>query len=145
MSNYHQNDRGSNSNNSNRRDMQDNLTQRKIQKETEYFWTLFERNQKQNKRIHHHLEQEEKKLFSSQGNAGIKFDSYESIPVEKSGPHADAAPPMASFDDINDSLPDFIVANLQRMKYHLPTPIQKYAIPLALLGHDLMCSAQTVR
>lgn len=127
-----------------RRALQEELTQKKTEKETEYFWQLYERNKKQNKKISPHRENEERKLFGSQGNAGIKFDSYESIPVEKSGPHADSAPPMKSFAELNDSLPDFMIANLQRMKYDIPTPIQKYAIPLALLGHDLMCSAQTV-
>ena len=29
------------------------------------------------------------------------------------------------------------------MNYERPTPIQKHAMPLALLGHDLMCCAQT--
>lgn len=131
----------------NRRMAQEELTQKKMEKETEYFWTLVERNKKQsNRRINSNGSGsgEEKKLFGAQGNAGIKFDSYESIPVEKSGPHADAAPPMNSFDELIDSLPEFMTSNLQRMKYDLPTPIQKYAIPLALLGHDLMCSAQTV-
>lgn len=128
-----------------RRVLQEELTQKKIEKETEYFWQMVERNKKQNRKIiNNSRDSEEKKLFSSQGNVGIKFDSYESIPVEKSGPHADSAPPMNSFADLNDTLPDFMIANLQRMRYDVPTPIQKYAIPLALLGHDLMCSAQTV-
>jgi hypothetical protein len=129
----------------NRRVAQEELTQKKMEKETEFFWNLVERNKKQpNRRMNSSSNGEEKKLFGAQGNAGIKFDSYESIPVEKSGPHADAAPPMNSFDELTDSLPEFMISNLQRMKYDVPTPIQKYAIPLALLGHDLMCSAQTV-
>jgi hypothetical protein len=129
-----------------RRVAQEELTQKKMEKETEYFWTLVERNKKQGIRrmIPGSGSSEEKKLFGSQGNAGIKFDSYDSIPVEKSGPHADAAAPMNSFTELTDSLPEFMAENLQRMKYDVPTPIQKYAIPLALLGHDLMCSAQTV-
>ncbi len=126
----------------NRRTTQEELIQKKTEKETDYFWSLVEKNRRQNKRvlISHH---EEKTLFGSQGNAGIKFDSYDSIPVEKSGPGADLIPPITSFSELHESLPDFVISNLQRMKYDVPTPIQKYAIPLALGGHDLMCSAQT--
>ncbi len=127
----------------NRRTSQDDLIQKKTEKETDYFWSLVEKNRRQNKRVIISPHQEEKTLFGSQGNAGIKFDSYDSIPVEKSGPGADLIPPIASFSDLHESLPDFVISNLQRMKYDVPTPIQKHAIPLALAGHDLMCSAQT--
>jgi ATP-dependent RNA helicase DDX3X len=40
-------------------------------------------------------------------------------------------------------LPDFLAANLRRMKYTKPTPIQKHAIPLIMAGRDVLCAAQT--
>merc|ERR1719162_2889918 len=33
--------------------------------------------------------------------------------------------------------------NIERMRYQLPTPIQKHSIPLAVSKQDLMCCAQT--
>lgn len=36
-----------------------------------------------------------------------------------------------------------IVAILQRLDYHVPTPIQQEAIPQVLAGHDVMAGAQT--
>ncbi|MBS0287970.1 MAG: DEAD/DEAH box helicase [Proteobacteria bacterium] len=40
-------------------------------------------------------------------------------------------------------LPSFIINSLDRMKISTPTPIQQKAIPIAMLGKDLLASAQT--
>ena len=39
--------------------------------------------------------------------------------------------------------PPKLEANIERLKYTKPTPVQKYAIPIALKGRDLMACAQT--
>lgn len=81
-------------------------------------------------------------LFAQQGSQGIQFDKYSGIEVKVSGPGADATPPLDSFGSLTE-LPPFLSRNITLMKYATPTPIQKYAIPLALAGRDLMCCAQT--
>jgi hypothetical protein len=129
-----------------RRDAQEECKQRKIERETEYFWGLVERNRRQNNRPPSLAkDREERMLFGAQGNVGIKFDTYESIPVEVSGPGAEGIPPITSFSELSNSIPEFLAQNISRMKYDVPTPIQKNAVPLALNRRDLMCSAQTVR
>ncbi|EJK62236.1 hypothetical protein THAOC_17160 [Thalassiosira oceanica] len=40
-------------------------------------------------------------------------------------------------------MPDFLRANIGRMNYTSPTPIQRHSVPLASAGEDLMCCAQT--
>ncbi|KAJ8543666.1 hypothetical protein K7X08_025284 [Anisodus acutangulus] len=65
--------------------------------------------------------------------------AYDDVPVEVSG---DSIPkPVSSFSemglckDLND--------NIKRCKYVKPTPIQSYAIPVAMAGRDVMACAQT--
>jgi ATP-dependent RNA helicase DDX3X len=41
------------------------------------------------------------------------------------------------------SLPAALTTNIGLCKYARPTPVQKYAIPIALAGRDLMACAQT--
>jgi ATP-dependent RNA helicase DDX3X len=77
------------------------------------------------------------------GEGGIDFDQYDAIKVERSGPGAESVVPLASFAAIGDALPPFALENVGRMGYQRPTPIQKHAIPIAINGGDLMCSAQT--
>ena len=128
-----------------RRMLQDGSTQRKMERETEFFWSIVEKNKKFNQRPTAIPEQVEvKELFGKQGSVGIKFDAYEAIPVECNGPGTEEFSPLTSFSDIKDRLPPFVVDNIARMKYDVPTPIQKYAIALGLTGNDLMCCAQTV-
>lgn len=83
-------------------------------------------------------ESREKKLFSG-SNTGINFDKYEDIPVEATG------------DDVPDHIDDFkggdlgeiINENLEMCKYSVPTPVQKYAVPIIANKRDLMACAQT--
>ena len=91
----------------------------------------------------HQLSRSETELFHKQGSQGINFDNYDKIDVEVKGPGADAVAPLQTFKDLGGALPPFLVRNIELMKYERPTPIQKYAVPLALCGHDLMCCAQT--
>lgn len=51
--------------------------------------------------------------------------------------------PLTSFESLGKDMPDFLHANVGRMNYDQPTPIQRYSVPLASAGEDLMCCAQT--
>lgn len=72
-------------------------------------------------------------------SSAINFDAYEDIPVEASGSNVPKS--VASFDEID--LDESLKRNIERCKYENPTPIQKYAIPIAIAGRDLMACAQT--
>lgn len=84
------------------------------------------------------LPSDEDSLFSSI-STGINFDKYDSIPVEVSDPKF--RQPFTSFEDMG--LCDLLLNNLRRSKYSKPTPVQKYAIKIAVAGRDLMACAQT--
>ena len=58
--------------------------------------------------------------------------------METSG--RDVPPPVSSFEELN--LPPTMLSNIQRCKYTKPTPVQRYAIPIALAGRDVMACAQ---
>ncbi|KAM7286590.1 ATP-dependent RNA helicase vasa isoform X2 [Ixodes scapularis] len=72
-------------------------------------------------------------------STGINFDKYDSIPVEVSDPKFQV--PFTSFEEMG--LCDLLLRNLRRAQYTKPTPVQKYAIKIALGGRDLMACAQT--
>lgn len=82
-------------------------------------------------------------MFGDAAAGGINFDNYDSITVVRSGPQANEVPSLERFEDLHSSLPAFLAANLTRMKYTKPTPIQKHAIPLIMAGRDVLCAAQT--
>ena len=69
----------------------------------------------------------------------LNFDSYDEIPVETSGNHCPQ--PLQSFTDM--PLAARLKVNIQLAHYNRPTPVQKYAIPVALDARDLMGCAQT--
>jgi ATP-dependent RNA helicase DDX3X len=95
------------------------------------------------------IKKEAELLFSKQGAQGINFNKYDDIKVEvKRGD--DATDPDAKgccfneYDELSTYLHPTILNNIKLMNYIKPTPIQKYAIPLALIQKDdLMCCAQT--
>ncbi|XP_022893443.1 DEAD-box ATP-dependent RNA helicase 52C-like isoform X3 [Olea europaea var. sylvestris] len=66
--------------------------------------------------------------------------AYDDTPVEASG--TNIPPPVTSFSEICFSSPA-LIENIKRCKYLKPTPIQRYAIPVAMAGRDLMACAQT--
>ncbi|KAL6523471.1 hypothetical protein OROGR_017074 [Orobanche gracilis] len=66
--------------------------------------------------------------------------AYEDTPVEATG--TDIPPPATSFLEIGFSA-KALTENIRRCKYVNPTPIQRYAIPVAISGRDLMACAQT--
>ena len=49
--------------------------------------------------------------------------------------------PIRSFEEAN--LYDAFLQNIKLANYLKPTPVQKYAIPIAIANRDLMACAQT--
>jgi ATP-dependent RNA helicase DDX3X len=70
---------------------------------------------------------------------GINFEKYDDIPVEASG--HDVPEPVLKFT--NPPLDDHLIKNIELAHYKVPTPVQKYSIPIVMGGRDLMACAQT--
>lgn len=70
---------------------------------------------------------------------GINFEKYDEIPVEASG--QGVPDPVLSFT--NPPLDDHLITNIELAGYKVPTPVQKYSIPIVMGGRDLMACAQT--
>ncbi|KAF1984576.1 DEAD-domain-containing protein [Aulographum hederae CBS 113979] len=70
---------------------------------------------------------------------GINFEKYDDIPVEASGQNV----PEAVTTFTNPPLDDHLIANIGLAGYKVPTPVQKYSIPIVMGGRDLMACAQT--
>jgi len=90
----------------------------------------------------------EKELFAKQLAAGIKFSEYKKVKVEVSGKDFEqVSQPLEAFADLASKrgfvIPPFLDRNIKLMQYVTPTPIQSYALPVALAKRDLMCCAQT--
>ena len=65
-------------------------------------------------------------LFKLRIETGINFSKYAEIPVKVTG---DRAPePIASF--AASTLNPVLLGNIERSGYKVPTPVQKYAIPI---------------
>lgn len=97
------------------------------------------------------VDEEEKHLFSRDAESweavGSDFGLYDTITCEVKGSHTEALPQVNSFSDIceqfAEEVPQDLQRNIERCRFELPTPVQKYAIPVALSGRDVMCCAQT--
>ena len=76
-------------------------------------------------------------MFSSFCQQGINFSKYENIPVVVSEQFAT----ISNFEDCD--VDPCLLQNLQRFGYSIPTPVQRYAIPISLFRKDLMACAQT--
>ncbi|KAJ5811183.1 hypothetical protein N7447_010699 [Penicillium robsamsonii] len=86
----------------------------------------------------------ERELFGvpndpSKQQTGINFSNYDDIPVEASG--NDVPEPVTQFT--NPPLDDHLIANIKLASYVIPTPVQKYSVPIVMNGRDLMACAQT--
>ncbi|KAI0600496.1 DEAD-domain-containing protein [Biscogniauxia sp. FL1348] len=86
----------------------------------------------------------ERELFGtpndpSKQHTGINFEKYDDIPVEASG--HDVPEPVLTFS--NPPLDDHLLRNIELAHYKVPTPVQKYSIPIVMGGRDLMACAQT--
>ncbi len=86
----------------------------------------------------------ERELFGtpddpSKQHTGINFEKYDDIPVEASG--HDVPEPVLAFS--NPPLDEHLLRNIELAHYKVPTPVQKYSIPIVMGGRDLMACAQT--
>lgn len=72
------------------------------------------------------------------GDGERRLDKYD-IPVEVSG--EGAPPPADGFEAAG--LAEAVLRNVARCGYESPTPVQRYAFPIAMAGRDLMACAQT--
>lgn len=86
----------------------------------------------------------ERELFGlpndpSKQQTGINFSNYDDIPVEASGNDV----PEAVTQFTNPPLDDHLIANIKLASYVIPTPVQKYSVPIVMNGRDLMACAQT--
>ncbi|KAI1485737.1 DEAD-domain-containing protein [Biscogniauxia mediterranea] len=86
----------------------------------------------------------ERELFGtpndpSKQHTGINFEKYDDIPVEASG--HDVPEPVLTFS--NPPLDNHLLQNIELAHYKVPTPVQKYSIPIVMGGRDLMACAQT--
>jgi len=95
------------------------------------------------------LDQDDHNLYQDMlgSKAGINFDRYDSIPVDVSGAKSDLIPSVSTFEEMfltfQAQIPEDLVQNVRRCQYAKPTPVQKWAIPVGLVGRDVMCCAQT--
>ncbi|KAK8857130.1 DEAD-domain-containing protein [Apiospora arundinis] len=86
----------------------------------------------------------ERELFgtpddTTKQHTGINFEKYDDIPVEASGHDV----PEAVNQFTNPPLDDHLIQNIKLARYTVPTPVQKYSIPIVMGGRDLMACAQT--
>ncbi|KAF2454872.1 P-loop containing nucleoside triphosphate hydrolase protein [Lineolata rhizophorae] len=86
----------------------------------------------------------ERELFGvpndpSKQHTGINFEKYDDIPVEASG--QGVPDPVTAFT--NPPLDPHLLTNIELAGYKVPTPVQKYSIPIVMAGRDLMACAQT--
>ncbi|CEM21907.1 unnamed protein product [Vitrella brassicaformis CCMP3155] len=91
-----------------------------------------------------YIPEDEAELFTSEGkmSTGINFDKYDQIPCEVTGRGAGELPRVESFQEIQ-GVDALLIANIKRVNYQRPTPIQKHSIPVVLAERDLMACAQT--
>lgn len=72
-------------------------------------------------------------------STGINFDKYGDIPVDVSGEQVPE--PVTEFT--SPPIDQHLLDNIKLARYTTPTPVQKYSIPIAEMGRDLMGCAQT--
>jgi hypothetical protein len=84
-------------------------------------------------------ETNEADVFSEIHNTGINFSKYENIPVSVTG--SDAPPCLNTFEEAK--FHSYIMENVLRAKYTVPTPVQKHSFAIVGAGRDLMACAQT--
>eukprot|EP00452_MALV-II_sp_L67-6_P000264 gene264-89_t len=137
-----------------RRRQQEKDVKNKVDKEIDFFWDVQGKNAKWDaerggppRKGRTFLDQEEEELFTEKAGmaAGIDFDKYDDIEVEINGYGADQVQICDTFEDLGRfyELPRFLKDNIWKCHYERPTPVQKYAIPCGIEGHDIMVCAQT--
>jgi len=122
-------------------------SEEKSKRETADFWSMRKRAAQRGAqpKSDRYWGYEEKKMFqAAHVSRGINFDKYNDIPVETSGGQG-TEEPIESFAQACEKfgLAQELSDNLARCGYDKPTPVQKYSLPSAMVGTDVMCSAQT--
>ncbi|CAJ1374369.1 unnamed protein product [Effrenium voratum] len=94
--------------------------------------------------------QEEMDPFSGEAESkgsGEDFCLYDSVAVTVNGTKTDQIRRLANFEDLftrfAGDIPVQLEENMNKCGFSMPTPVQKWAIPAALAGRDIMCCAQT--
>lgn len=118
-------------------------TLRKAEEDTKYFWNCVDINFETCDASFPNLPSKEE-LF----NSHLKKETQtieDNIPVERSGLGVEKVHPIENFDDLIGTVPDFIIENINYLRYEKPTPVQKHAVPLGMTGRDLIVCSHTVR
>ncbi|EKX72655.1 DEAD box ATP-dependent RNA helicase family member protein [Theileria equi strain WA] len=90
-----------------------------------------------------YFKENEDEIFDSmktRTQAGINFNSYDNIPVQMTGRLSSTIHPI---EDFQTGIHELLLANIKKVNYTKPTPIQKHSISVILANRDLMACAQT--
>ena len=84
----------------------------------------------------------EKELYGdpedpSKQHTGLTFEKFNDIPVEATG----LGVPEPAIAFTNPPLDPVLLENIGYARYTMPTPVQKYSIPIVAAGRDLMACA----
>jgi len=82
----------------------------------------------------------DKSIYDDGISSGVHFEKFHDIEVKVNG--NDIPEPIESFTMLNN-VPNQLLENIRMCNFVIPTPIQKYSIPIILSGKDLMATAQT--
>jgi len=129
------------------RDQQDQMREMKRNREAAQFFTYQKRLLRTGipPRDEIYWDREERMIFGgSKMTQGIKFDNYDHIDVTRRGGRKKESV-CNSFQELGQSfdIAQELVRNIDTCGYNKPTPVQKHAMPAALVGTDVMVSAQT--
>ena len=85
----------------------------------------------------------EKELYGdaedlSKQHTGFNFEKYGDVTVEATG--SGAPEPLTAFT--SPPLDPVLLENIGYARYTMPTPVQKYSIPIVVAGRDLMARVQ---
>lgn len=81
----------------------------------------------------------EKHLFGAGVSTGINFSKYDDIPVSATGNNVPS--PIGAFE--GSDLHALVKDNVKIAGFTVPTPVQKYSVPIITADRDLMACAQT--
>jgi len=81
----------------------------------------------------------DEELFKAGISAGLNFSKYQKIPVKVTGENIPKH--IEKFEDAG--LRPLLMENIKKSGYTIPTPIQKYGIPIVQSARDMMGCAQT--
>ena len=84
-------------------------------------------------------EVDEEALWKQNSQTGINFSKYSNIEVTVDGENQPGN--INTFEDC--MFHQVLMSHIKRAGYKIPTPVQKYGIPIITNGRDLMACAQT--